>query len=594
MASSDQSKYAELAYWNERYATASRCIDMHASYDDIKGTLTAVAKKSGRILVPGCGNSPFSGELYQAGFRNQISLDFCPKVVGQMQIKYPHLQYLVGNALNMSGFVNCYFDTIVDKALLDTMSCQDNTNEAQNLYLNEVFRLLVPGGIFLCVSIQAEDVVAATVKAVFGKCVRCYPLGKPSGASDINRVVLVCRKPLHAVDSTVERIQRLISMSKTGQPETTIERIRRLARENRAKAGVGEPVDGDDDDDGAHEEDESNDDNDEDESNDDDDDDDDESVAYSDDLTLPTSERYKIELRKLFRKEPEACKPYLDPEYWESFGRVKGEEGASTMGVTDEGPGIGIDLHGYKDAVIVAEEGRDAGKQVKETIAQRGFCMVRSFCGDGEQGDGRSGNSGGAASSSGSSSADSSSGGRSARSAALPRVQIDWASRRHLLKRIADAIDALKAAGWPPAFVFMFDEPWQIIDGLFDMMEPVLGEDCVLDASVFAWGLDRGNRAEHVGGNFKLPHRDACFSNVNDEDGRPTNLSVWMCINEVTLDNGCMYVVPKDTDPLFADEESAYHMCSAMESKSKPGLDISFNLDTVLPLPGPPGSVLAW
>jgi hypothetical protein len=133
----------------------------------------------------------------------------------------------------------------------------------------------------------------------------------------------------------------------------------------------------------------------------------------------------------------------------------------------------------------------------------------------------------------------------------------------------------------------MFDEPWQIIDGLFELLQPVLGADCVLDASVFAWGLDRGNRKEHVGGNFKQPHRDASFSSVNDANGKPVNLSVWMCINEVTLDNGCMYVLPREADPAFANEKDPCHMSVAVAPKDREHglvrwLHLDFNLIALL------------
>ena len=35
-------------------------------------------------------------------------------------------------------------------------------------------------------------------------------------------------------------------------------------------------------------------------------------------------------------------------------------------------------------------------------------------------------------------------------------------------------MDALKAAGWPPVFVFMYDETWRLLEALFDVTAPLL------------------------------------------------------------------------------------------------------------------------
>jgi hypothetical protein len=276
---------------------------------------------------------------------------------------------------------------------------------------------------------------------------------------------------------------------------------------------------------------------------------------------------YQQMLRKLYRKEADATEPFMSPEFWLA---LLGDDIETQMKLTVDGEGQPV---AYKAPSITSENGTsNFNDDMNKVIIERGFCMVKAVC------------------------SENASASISARRSAapLPSIAIDWASRRPLLQKIANCIEMLKAKGWPPAFVFMYDEPWELVDGLFDLMQPVLGDDCVLDASVFAWGLDRGSRTEHVGGNFKLPHRDAAYSDVHDKQGRPINLSVWMCINEVTLDNGCMYVLPKEADPLFAKEDSSYHMEPAFASKTTPGLDVNFDLDCVVPQPGPPGSVLCW
>ena len=144
-----------------------------------------------------------------------------------------------------------------------------------------------------------------------------------------------------------------------------------------------------------------------------------------------------------------------------------------------------------------------------------------------------------------------------------------------ILQQIDATMESLKAAGWPPVFVFLFDEPWLLIDRLFELVAPILGPNCLLETSMYGWALSKPSNiqneetkeqdkdtttsptttttttAAEVGGNFPIPHRDNSFKECNFSDGTPSHLSTWMCINDVGLDNGCMHILPKDADPNF-------------------------------------------
>ena len=145
-----------------------------------------------------------------------------------------------------------------------------------------------------------------------------------------------------------------------------------------------------------------------------------------------------------------------------------------------------------------------------------------------------------------------------------------------ILQQIDATMESLKTAGWPPVFVFLFDEPWLLIDRLFELVTPILGPNCLLETSMYGWALSKPSNiqneetkeqdkdttsptttppptttAAEVGGNFPIPHRDNSFKECNFPDGTPSHLSTWMCINDVGLDNGCMHILPKDADPNF-------------------------------------------
>lgn len=191
------------------------------------------------------------------------------------------------------------------------------------------------------------------------------------------------------------------------------------------------------------------------------------------------------------------------------------------------------------------------------------------------------------------------------------RPTFRWgAEYEHMLSRIDATMDSLKAAGWPPVFVFLFDEPWLLIDRLFELVSPILGEDCLLESSIYGWALSRSKPTTHadgspaeVGGNFAVPHRDNSYADCNFPDGTPSHLSLWMCVNNVGLDNGCMHVLPKDCDPRFHltkdywHERVAYRGAGQVRNAVSPPAEqlvVNFSMDKSLPMPAPRGSVLLW
>merc|ERR1712194_472615 len=98
----------------------------------------------------------------------------------------------------------------------------------------------------------------------------------------------------------------------------------------------------------------------------------------------------------------------------------------------------------------------------------------------------------------------------------------------------------------------MYDEPWLLFEQLFKVVGDLLGCDAVeMDTSVFAWALQPVGDHGAVGSNFGRPHRDCTYNACHTADGAPNALSVWMPVVPVTIDSGCMYVVPSEHDPLF-------------------------------------------
>ena len=203
-----------------------------------------------------------------------------------------------------------------------------------------------------------------------------------------------------------------------------------------------------------------------------------------------------------------------------------------------------------------------------------------------------------------------------------------------MLSLLRAAATALREAGWPPAFVFTLPGAWRIVDQLFVPMQALLGDGCEMDPSVFCWiaaqppplhasatasaaataapastasvpasAAESGQSAPappKAGANFGVPHRDfTCLASLRKSDGAPTLLSVWLPLNRVTTENGCMMVVPKQLDPHFHKRFAYAHMRPALPPEADEGVDgateIRFNLAAARPLaPLPRGSVVAW
>jgi hypothetical protein len=106
------------------------------------------------------------------------------------------------------------------------------------------------------------------------------------------------------------------------------------------------------------------------------------------------------------------------------------------------------------------------------------------------------------------------------------------------LRRINAAIDAVVAEGWPPAFVFVYDQPWLCarIPQLLQVVTHAFGEGCLQIPNVWTHRVQPRRGAAGW-----APHLD----------GPPAaqRITVWIALTAATLENGCMYVVPRSAVP---------------------------------------------
>ncbi len=182
----------------------------------------------------------------------------------------------------------------------------------------------------------------------------------------------------------------------------------------------------------------------------------------------------------------------------------------------------------------------------------------------------------------------------------------------------------LKVRGVAPAFIYVYDEAWEVLGACWDLLAPVIGQlnggkgeaesDVVLEPSFFAYALARPEEAEaeaaaaagreivrhsYVGGNFGLPHRDHssrdCFAAADERSGAesaaPTMVSVWASLTPVLPDSGCIHVVPAEFDPLLHEPDHPLHLRPFDQHSRRANFDLAAAV-SLAPLPA--GAALAW
>ncbi|HEX3917735.1 MAG TPA: phytanoyl-CoA dioxygenase family protein [Caulobacteraceae bacterium] len=139
--------------------------------------------------------------------------------------------------------------------------------------------------------------------------------------------------------------------------------------------------------------------------------------------------------------------------------------------------------------------------------------------------------------------------------------------------RLAEAVETCHRLDIPPAFIFLFDEAWECFYALDPMLRGFLGDGYRILPDFWTWRIDPGR-----GESGWRPHRDKGRRALNP-DGSPVSLTIWIPLTEATPQNGCMYLLPANRDPVYG-----------TESEGKWQVDIA----KVRALPARPGEFLSW
>ena len=170
------SEFLSKKYWDsffkklEQKNNDTEFFEWYGDYPSFSPYLSPILNPSFQILNIGCGNSLFSEELYDSGYKNIKNIDFSEKVIKKMRKRSskirPEMIYEVGDVFNMK-FEGGSFDAVMDKGTLDAVYPEDtevNLERVQGLF-KRIMEILKPEGSYFIISLLQEHILKAILES---------------------------------------------------------------------------------------------------------------------------------------------------------------------------------------------------------------------------------------------------------------------------------------------------------------------------------------------------------------------------------------------------------------------------------------------
>ncbi|KNC87763.1 hypothetical protein SARC_00135 [Sphaeroforma arctica JP610] len=153
----------DLDYWEDFFTEKKdQEYDWYCTYSAMAKILRRHVKKGSNVLVMGCGNSPFSADLYDNVPDIHITnIDFSPICIRSMLMKHlrarPGMKWLVQDCTKMPKIANKSMDVVLDKGCAYSMM-RDRGVSVRKM-LRQVRRVLKTGGILSMVTLLTQDLL---------------------------------------------------------------------------------------------------------------------------------------------------------------------------------------------------------------------------------------------------------------------------------------------------------------------------------------------------------------------------------------------------------------------------------------------------
>ncbi|XP_078170715.1 uncharacterized protein LOC144564984 [Carex rostrata] len=148
--------YGDALYWDGRYLEeGGAAFDWYQRYAALRPFVRKFVQTSSRVLMAGCGSSLMSEDMIKDGYAEIMNIDISAIVIEMMKRKYAvvrQLKYMQMDVRDMSFFSDESFDCVIDKGTLDSLMCGPDAPLSAAQMIQEVNRLLKPGGIFILIT----------------------------------------------------------------------------------------------------------------------------------------------------------------------------------------------------------------------------------------------------------------------------------------------------------------------------------------------------------------------------------------------------------------------------------------------------------
>ncbi|KAJ0181574.1 hypothetical protein K1T71_002296 [Dendrolimus kikuchii] len=177
-------EFSDKDYWNKFFKKrGNKAFEWYGEYLELCSHLHKYIKLKDVILIPGCGNSSLSADLYDVGYENITNIDVSEVVIKQMKAtnaQRANMKFLCMDAMAMK-FENEQFNVVLDKGTLDALmpDNEEETNVAIDKYFSEIKRVLKLGGRFVCISLLQSHILTKLLESFCDKSwmfrvVRCH------------------------------------------------------------------------------------------------------------------------------------------------------------------------------------------------------------------------------------------------------------------------------------------------------------------------------------------------------------------------------------------------------------------------------------
>ncbi|CAD0196413.1 unnamed protein product [Chrysodeixis includens] len=177
-------EFSEKDYWNKFFKKrGNQAFEWYGEYLELCGQLHKYIKPRDVILMPGCGNSGLSADLYDVGYEHITNIDVSEVVIKQMNAINSHrtgMKFLVMDALNTT-FPDDSFNVVLDKGTLDALMPDDSEETVKSIdkYFHEIKRVLKLGGRFVCITLLQSHILSKLLEvfcdnAWMFRVVRCH------------------------------------------------------------------------------------------------------------------------------------------------------------------------------------------------------------------------------------------------------------------------------------------------------------------------------------------------------------------------------------------------------------------------------------